>query len=232
MLPSTSSSTPPVDRQVPRSAPRVPIPAHSHTPTQRLAPVQASTSAPTSGVDANATSSAAESGFARRQPVGSPLPTATTSITGSKTGTGTRAGTGIGNGAEPQPGSGPLQPSLKPSSNAPSPSVYKRGPSSSLDGDIPSPESATSQPAPGDNGSAFPPDQRNKKRRTGPGSRGVANLTPEQLAKKRANGMLSRTYHSFMSLLLFIYLLSNLVFLSSSGSLSALRLGCVMMLPC
>lgn len=27
-----------------------------------------------------------------------------------------------------------------------------------------------------------------KKRRTGPGSRGVANLTPEQLAKKRANG--------------------------------------------
>lgn len=29
-----------------------------------------------------------------------------------------------------------------------------------------------------------------KKRRTGAGSRGVANLTPEQLAKKRANGML------------------------------------------
>lgn len=28
-----------------------------------------------------------------------------------------------------------------------------------------------------------------KKRRTGPGSRGVANLTPEQLAKKRANGI-------------------------------------------
>lgn len=27
-----------------------------------------------------------------------------------------------------------------------------------------------------------------KKRKTGPGSRGVANLTPEQLAKKRANG--------------------------------------------
>lgn len=27
-----------------------------------------------------------------------------------------------------------------------------------------------------------------KKRRTGPGSRGVANLTPEQLARKRANG--------------------------------------------
>ncbi|XXG97137.1 plasma membrane H+-ATPase [Hypoxylon texense] len=30
-------------------------------------------------------------------------------------------------------------------------------------------------------------DQRVKKRRTGPSSRGVANLTPEQLAKKRAN---------------------------------------------
>lgn len=27
-----------------------------------------------------------------------------------------------------------------------------------------------------------------KKRKNGPGSRGVANLTPEQLAKKRANG--------------------------------------------
>jgi hypothetical protein len=33
-------------------------------------------------------------------------------------------------------------------------------------------------------------DQRTKKRRTGPGSRAVANLTPEQLAKKRANGRL------------------------------------------
>ncbi|KAK1980001.1 BZIP transcription factor [Colletotrichum cereale] len=32
-----------------------------------------------------------------------------------------------------------------------------------------------------------PPGDANKKRRTGPGSRGVANLTPEQLAKKRAN---------------------------------------------
>ena len=32
------------------------------------------------------------------------------------------------------------------------------------------------------------PDQNPKKRKTtGPGSRGVANLTPEQLAKKRAN---------------------------------------------
>ncbi|KAL7623971.1 hypothetical protein AAE478_005528 [Parahypoxylon ruwenzoriense] len=33
----------------------------------------------------------------------------------------------------------------------------------------------------------LPQDQRTKKRRTGPSSRGVANLTPEQLAKKRAN---------------------------------------------
>lgn len=36
---------------------------------------------------------------------------------------------------------------------------------------------------------SYPEDQRTKKRRTGPSSRGVANLTPEQLAKKRANGM-------------------------------------------
>ncbi|KAK1597585.1 BZIP transcription factor [Colletotrichum navitas] len=40
-------------------------------------------------------------------------------------------------------------------------------------------------------GDASPPSQpsggTNKKRRMGPGSRGVANLTPEQLAKKRAN---------------------------------------------
>lgn len=39
-------------------------------------------------------------------------------------------------------------------------------------------------PAAGDDGSA------RKKKKTGPGSRGVANLTPEQLAKKRANGEL------------------------------------------
>lgn len=36
-------------------------------------------------------------------------------------------------------------------------------------------------------GSASGPEV--KKRKTVPGSRGVANLTPEQLAKKRANGM-------------------------------------------
>lgn len=34
------------------------------------------------------------------------------------------------------------------------------------------------------------PMERTKKRKTGTASRGVANLTPEQLAKKRANGML------------------------------------------
>lgn len=33
-----------------------------------------------------------------------------------------------------------------------------------------------------------------KKRKTMPGSRGVANLTPEQLAKKRANGMFRSSY--------------------------------------
>ncbi|KAI1269814.1 hypothetical protein F5Y18DRAFT_110933 [Xylariaceae sp. FL1019] len=63
--------------------------------------------------------------------------------------------------------------------------TYKRGPSSSVDGQ--SPESGTSQFGARGNVSALPEDQRNKKRRTGPGSRGVANLTPEQLAKKRAN---------------------------------------------
>ena len=36
-----------------------------------------------------------------------------------------------------------------------------------------------------------------KKRKTGPGHRGVANLTPEQLAKKRANG--TNTFHIFSS---------------------------------
>jgi len=235
MLPSTSSSRPPVDGPVPRSAPRVAIPVHSHTPTQTLAPAQASAppsaSAPVSGVDtlvSNATGSATESGFAHRQPVGALLPTATTSTTGFKTGIGTGTGTGNGtgngngNGAEPQPGSRPLQPNLKPpSSNASSPSVYKRGPSSSLDGDVPSPESSTSQPAPYDTSSAFPPDQRNKKRRTGPGSRGVANLTPEQLAKKRANGTLGYTYFSFTSLLSCPTFLSYLLFLSSLSSLSS-----------
>ncbi|KAI0974844.1 hypothetical protein F4678DRAFT_352789 [Xylaria arbuscula] len=66
------------------------------------------------------------------------------------------------------------------------PSLYKRGPSESLDGH--SPDSSGSLPGGRDNVSAIPQDQRTKKRRTGgPGSRGVANLTPEQLAKKRAN---------------------------------------------
>lgn len=46
---------------------------------------------------------------------------------------------------------------------------------------------ADSQGASPDDGGA-PEDQRTKKRKGGPGSRGVANLTPEQLAKKRANG--------------------------------------------
>ncbi|KAI0143262.1 BZIP transcription factor [Pestalotiopsis sp. NC0098] len=45
---------------------------------------------------------------------------------------------------------------------------------------------AESQAASPDDGTA-PEDQRTKKRKGGPGSRGVANLTPEQLAKKRAN---------------------------------------------
>lgn len=38
----------------------------------------------------------------------------------------------------------------------------------------------------GSTAGSAPPDS--KKKKTGPGSRGVANLTPDQLAKKRANG--------------------------------------------
>jgi hypothetical protein len=42
----------------------------------------------------------------------------------------------------------------------------------------------------------------NKKlKKTGPGSRGVANLTPEQLAKKRANGKpYEQAIHAMVSL--------------------------------
>ncbi|OWY52750.1 hypothetical protein AA0117_g10758 [Alternaria alternata] len=46
-------------------------------------------------------------------------------------------------------------------------------------------EADTPEGAPRDDGSGD--GQPNKKRRTGPNSRGVANLTPEQLARKRAN---------------------------------------------
>jgi hypothetical protein len=54
---------------------------------------------------------------------------------------------------------------------------------------VDSPEdSGDSQRPPKRDGSGIPEDQRTKRRKTGPGSRGVANLTPEQLAKKRANG--------------------------------------------
>ncbi|KAK1969599.1 BZIP transcription factor [Colletotrichum sublineola] len=42
-------------------------------------------------------------------------------------------------------------------------------------------------PTGADASASQPSGDANKKRRTGPGSRGVANLTPEQLAKKRAN---------------------------------------------
>ncbi|KAI0096530.1 hypothetical protein F4814DRAFT_434986 [Daldinia grandis] len=46
---------------------------------------------------------------------------------------------------------------------------------------------ASSQPGRDHHVSGYLEDQRTKKRRTGPSLRGVANLTPEQLAKKRAN---------------------------------------------
>ncbi|OLN86210.1 hypothetical protein CCHL11_04200 [Colletotrichum chlorophyti] len=59
-------------------------------------------------------------------------------------------------------------------SDLPSPAHHGNGDANNLAGPATSP---TSQPS----------AETNKKRRTGPGSRGVANLTPEQLAKKRAN---------------------------------------------
>ncbi|KAI8955874.1 hypothetical protein F4801DRAFT_574075 [Xylaria longipes] len=65
------------------------------------------------------------------------------------------------------------------------PNHQKRCSSPTLDGH--SPDSSGSLPSGRDNVSATPQDQRTKKRRTGAGFRGVANLTPEQLAKKRAN---------------------------------------------
>ncbi|KAK6825141.1 hypothetical protein PG987_012635 [Apiospora arundinis] len=63
---------------------------------------------------------------------------------------------------------------------------HKRGLSQSLDGHSPA-ESNASSPHPLRDNTSAPDDQRAKKRKPGPGSRGVANLTPEQLAKKRAN---------------------------------------------
>ncbi|KAI1083833.1 hypothetical protein F5B20DRAFT_525565 [Whalleya microplaca] len=68
-----------------------------------------------------------------------------------------------------------------------SPHPHKRGPSY----DAQSPDSNVSSQPLGDGASPAanedPGDRKAKKRRTGPGSRGVANLTAEQLAKKRAN---------------------------------------------
>lgn len=82
-------------------------------------------------------------------------------------------------GSQPTP---PVHAALAPSSTIDDlPTHNKRG--APVDG--PSPTAAGS-PNSVDTG----PDA-SKKRRTGPGSRGVANLTPEQLAKKRANGTFS-----------------------------------------
>ncbi|KXJ96985.1 hypothetical protein Micbo1qcDRAFT_229763 [Microdochium bolleyi] len=72
----------------------------------------------------------------------------------------------------------------------PTSNPHKRDLSQSLDA-AQSPDSTVSSPANygsgHDAGSVGPEEQRSKKRRGAPGSRGVANLTPEQLAKKRAN---------------------------------------------
>ncbi|KAJ9141979.1 BZIP transcription factor [Pleurostoma richardsiae] len=63
---------------------------------------------------------------------------------------------------------------------------HDRGPSDpGVNGrSVPTPNSGGSHASPDD---AATPSADGKRRRTGPGSRGVANLTPEQLAKKRAN---------------------------------------------
>lgn len=79
------------------------------------------------------------------------------------------------NAASPAATDGGAQPGLKRER----PAVESQ--SGGLD-DEPSRHSTTSASANG---------PESKKRKTAPGSRGVANLTPEQLAKKRANGQFS-----------------------------------------
>lgn len=81
-------------------------------------------------------------------------------------------------------------------STAPSPAAachpaHKRALSSDRDAQSPAESNASTLPTRDGSVLAASEDQRTKKRRTagaGPGARGVANLTPEQLAKKRANG--------------------------------------------
>ncbi|KAH6678880.1 BZIP transcription factor [Plectosphaerella plurivora] len=81
-------------------------------------------------------------------------------------------------GSQPSP-SGQANASDRASSAADLPSYNKRGPP--VDGPSPAAGSPNSTDA------GLPGSDPSKKRRTGPGARGVANLTPEQLAKKRAN---------------------------------------------
>ncbi|KAI1323828.1 hypothetical protein F5Y16DRAFT_382690 [Xylariaceae sp. FL0255] len=76
--------------------------------------------------------------------------------------------------------------SSAPERGPPAESPYKRHPSASLSAHSPESIADSSHFTPRAN-VVVPEDQRTKKRRTGTGSRGVANLTPEQLAKKRAN---------------------------------------------
>ncbi|KAI1480424.1 hypothetical protein K445DRAFT_322102 [Daldinia sp. EC12] len=64
--------------------------------------------------------------------------------------------------------------------------LHKHGPSHQENAQSSDSGNASSQTG-RDHVSGYLEDQRTKKRRTGPSPRGVANLTPEQLAKKRAN---------------------------------------------
>lgn len=69
--------------------------------------------------------------------------------------------------------------------------AHKRALSSDRDAQSPAESNASTLPTRDGSVVVAPEDQRTKKRRTagaGTSARGVANLTPEQLAKKRANG--------------------------------------------
>ncbi|KAI1210346.1 uncharacterized protein F4807DRAFT_467134 [Annulohypoxylon truncatum] len=116
----------------------------------------------------------------------------TSPITSTTTITSTSAATAAIPDRRPSTASrGPVSTHGSPSENGESGRPHKRGAplppprpcsSSHDDGCGLSPDSA------GGGGDGGPvEDQRTKKRRLGAGSRGVANLTPEQLAKKRAN---------------------------------------------
>lgn len=62
-------------------------------------------------------------------------------------------------------------------------------------GSVPHDEGSVAGEAAGSGADGTDDAGRRKKLKAGPGSRGVANLTPEQLAKKRANGTAPSSHH-------------------------------------